>query len=77
MTADECDFEYEGRCIPPEEFASFVCPSSELRHGVRFCRGNNAELVTQQEWEDQQAEKLLSTPRTSRDDREMKGFQRT
>ena len=73
MTANECDFELEGFCNPPKEYAGFVCPSSVMKDGVRYCCGDNAELMTEEEYEAQQMEEKS---RNERDDWEMKGYQR-
>jgi len=73
MTANECEFELEGFCCPPKEYAGFVCPSSEMKDEMRYCNGDNNMLMTEEEWEAQQMEEKS---RMNRDDREMKGYQR-
>lgn len=73
MTADECDFEHEGYCCPPKEYAEFICEDSVLEDGLRRCNGDNNKLMTEEEWEAQQMEEKM---RMSRDDWEMKGYQR-
>ena len=30
MTANECEFEQEGFCVIPKEYAGFICPASEV-----------------------------------------------
>jgi len=73
MTANQCDFEQEGFCCVPKEYAGFVCPSAETRNGLTYCNGDNNMLMTNEEWEAQQMEEKS---RMNRDDREMKGYQR-
>jgi hypothetical protein len=73
MVANECDFEHEGFCVVPKIYNGFVCPSSEMKDGMRYCNGDNNELMTEEEWEAQQMEEKS---RMNRDDREMKGYQR-
>jgi hypothetical protein len=73
MTANECEFEQEGFCNPPKEYAEFVCPSSKTIDGLTYCHGDNNMLMTEEEWEAQQMEEKS---RMNRDDREMKGYQR-
>jgi len=50
MVADECEFEQEGFCCPPKEYSDFICSSSELRDGLRYCNGDNNNLMTEEEW---------------------------
>ena len=73
MTANECEFEQEGFCVIPKEYAEFICPTSEVRDGLTYCHGDNNILMTEEEWEAQQMEEKS---RMNRDDREMKGYQR-
>ena len=73
MSANECEFEQEGHCCPPKEYKDFICPSSVLKDGMRYCEGDNAELMSEEEWE---AQCMEEKSRNERDDREMKGYQR-
>jgi len=72
MTADECEFEHEGHCAPPECYKDFVCPDAIFVEGFWMCNGNNNQLMTEEEYE----ERFVNVERTVRDDWEMKGFQR-
>jgi hypothetical protein len=59
MTADECDFFNQDYCCPPEYIvkAGFCCPSALPIHPgdlTNRCGGSNAELVTEEEWDDAQ-----------------------
>lgn len=73
MVANQCDFELEGICCPPKEYAGFVCSSSEMKDGMRYCKWDNSNLMTEEEWE---AQCMEEKSRMNRDDREMKGHQR-
>ena len=78
MTADECEFFHLDYCCPPEYIvkAGFVCPDAlPMEEGdiTNKCGGSNDKLMTEEEWEAQQMEEKM---RMSRDDWEMKGYQR-
>jgi hypothetical protein len=51
LVANECEFEQEGHCCPPKEYKDFICPSSVLKDGLRYCEGDNAELMSEEEYD--------------------------
>lgn len=54
MTADQCDFEHEGYCIPSKDAKGFVCPNSVAVGdlGLRECHGKNEDLMTEEEYDE-------------------------
>ena len=60
MPADECEFFSQDYCCPPEYIvkAGFVCPDAlPMQPGdiTHKCGGSNDKLITEEEWEAQQA----------------------
>lgn len=75
-TNSRCEFEQEDYCCIPSEYKGFDCPCKlPLQSGdiTNKCGASDADLMTEEEREAQQMEEKM---RMSRDDREMKGYQR-
>ena len=60
MPADECEFFDQDYCRPPDYLvrAGFVCPNAlPMQEGdiTNKCGGSNDKLLSEEEWEQQQA----------------------